>query len=261
MTLVEGARYPWRGVELVRAHRELWPFVIGPAILLASLLLGAAAVAWVAGGLLLGLVWRPGPEATFWTQAAWIVAALGIRLLLLSFAAVGLYLTSSIIAAPFVDRLSQEVESLAFGRSDEPFSWRVALRDLGSSVAHSLLSLVIWLVLMAFCAVLNVVPFVGAPLSLGLAASVTALLLAREAMDGAMSRRRMSYVHKLRVVFAHAPAAFGFGLMHTVVLWIPILNLLVLPMAVAGGTLLFCDLERAGLVPDPSGRPGFKRAG
>jgi CysZ protein len=261
VTVVDGMRYPWRGVELVAAHRELWPFVVGPAILLASLLLGAAAVAWVVGGFVLGLVWRPGPEATFWTQVAWVAAALGIRAILLGFAAVVLYVTSNLIGAPFVDRLSQEVEALALGPRDEPVSWRTAVGDLASSVGHSLLSFVLWLVVMAFCAALNVVPLVGAPLSLGLAATVTAFLLAREAMDGAMSRRRMSYVHKLRVVAAHAPAAFGFGLVHSIVLWIPFLNLAVLPMAVAGGTLMYCDLERAGLVPDAEGRPGFKRVG
>ncbi len=261
MTIADGMRYPWRGVQLVRAHRELWPFVVGPAILLASLLLGAAAIAWVAGGLLLGLVWSPGPDATWTTHLGWILAALGIRVLLISTAAVALYLTANLIGAPFLDRLSQEVEALALGRRNEPFSVRVAARELASSVAHSLLSFGVWLTLMVLCAALNVVPFVGAPISLALAATGTALLLAREAMDGAMSRRRMTYAHKMRVVFAHAPAALGFGLVHSLVLWIPILNLAVLPVAVAGGTLLYCDLERAGLVPDASGQPGFRRPG
>lgn len=261
MTFSDGARYPWRGVELVAAHRELWPFVVGPAILLASLLLGAAAVAWVAGGWLLGLLWQPGPNATWLVHAAWIVAALGIRFVLLAIAAVALYLLSSILGAPFFDRLSQEVEALAVGRREEPSSWRVATGDLFVSVWHSVLSFGVWLVLMAACAAVGLVPFVGAPLSLGLATVLTALLLVREAMDGAMSRRRMSYRHKLRVVFAHVPTALGFGLVHSIVLWVPFLNLAVLPMAVAGGTLLYCDLERAGLVPDASGRPGFRREG
>jgi len=261
MTLVDGMRYPWRGVRLVSAHRELWPFVVGPAILLASLLLGAAAIAWVVGGFLLGLVWRPGPDATWTTHAAWFITAIGIRLLLTTMAAVALYLTANVIGAPFLDRLSQEVEALALGRRDEPFSLRVAARDLASSVAHSLLSFGIWLVLMAVCAALNAVPFVGAPISFALAVCGTALLLAREAMDGAMSRRRMTYVHKLRVVFTHAPATLGFGLVHSLVLWIPFVNLAVLPVAIAGGTLLYCDLERAGLVPDALGQPGFRRSG
>jgi CysZ protein len=261
MTFADGMQYPWRGVRLVVSRRELWPFVIAPAILLACLLLGAAAIAWVVGGLMLEWVWSPGPEAPWTTHALWILAALGIRLLLTGIAAVALYLTASIIGSPFLDRLSQEVEFLALGRRDEPSTLRSASRDLVSSVAHSVLSLGVWLVLMAVCAALNLVPFVGAPISFALATSGTALLLAREAMDGTMSRRRMSYAHKVRVVFANAGPALGFGLVHSVVLWIPLVNLAVLPMAIAGGTLLYCDLERAGLVPDARGRPGFASAG
>jgi CysZ protein len=261
MTFADGMRYPWRGVRLVAGHRELWPFVVAPAILLASLLLGAAAIAWVVGGLLLAWLWSPAPDAPFTTHALWMLAALAIRLTLTGLAAVALYLTASIIGSPFLDRLSQEVEFLALGHRDPPSSLRTATRDLLSSVWHSALSLVVWLALMAVCAALNIAPLVGSAISFALATTGTALLLAREAMDGTMSRRRMSYAHKVRVVFANLGPALGFGLVHTVVLWIPIVNLAVLPMAVAGGTLLYCDLERAGLVPDARGRPGFTRAG
>src|SRR5262245_1026965 len=180
MTFVDGMRYPWRGAQLVVAHRELWPFVVGPAILLASLLLGAAAIAWVVGGMLLELFWSPGPGASLQTQLTWFLVALAIRIVLTSLAAVALYLTANLIGAPFLDRLSQEVESIALGVRNEPFTLRGAAREIASSVFHTLLSYGIWLCLVTVCAALDFVPIVGAPVSFALLTAGTALLLTRE---------------------------------------------------------------------------------
>ena len=43
----------------------------------------------------------------------------------------------------------------------------------------------------------------------------------------------------------------GFGAGVYLFLMIPLVNLFFMPAAVAGGTLLFLDLEREGLVPPP----------
>lgn len=247
--LVTGMRFAWRGVELVAAHRRLWPFVVGPAIVLGSLLLVAAVVAWHAAGLLVGLVWDPGPDAGWLAHVGWMVAAGALRLAFVVVAAAGLYLTSNLVASPFVDRLSQEVEWIVRGVAEPRSTWSEALADLALSVFHSLLALVVWLAVVAGCFVLGFVPIVGSVASLVIVSVVTALLLAREAMDGPMSRRRMGFVDKLRVVLANTPHALGLGLVQGAVLWIPFLNLAVLPMAVAGGTMLFCHLEREGRVP------------
>ena len=243
---VDGAHHVWLGARLVAGRRDLWPYVVGPALLLGSLVLGTAVVVWILAGWLLALVWAPGAgDHRIWW---WIVSLLVRSACVLASAGLW-YLASSLLAAPFLERLSQEVEVVATGRPIEDGSWRLVIGELLVSISHSLISFASWLVVLAFCAALNFVPLVGALVAAPVAAFATAFWLAREAMDGPMSRRRFRYRDKLRVVLDNLPSALGFGLVQSVALWIPFVNLVVLPIAVAGGTLLYCRLEALGRVP------------
>jgi uncharacterized protein involved in cysteine biosynthesis len=146
------------------------------------------------------------------------------------------------------------------GPYDEPFSWRQTLGDLKNSVIHSALSLGLWLSVMIASLVLNLLPVAGSVLSFAIGVAATTMFVARESMDGAMSRRRMRYRHKLRVIVAHPWLMLGFGLVVATLLWIPLLNFVILPMAVAGGTVMFCQLEKLRLVPHEDGKVGFTSA-
>jgi len=243
---VDGAHHVWLGARLVAGRRDLWPYVIGPALLLGGLVVGTAVVVWHVAGFLFGLVWAPGPGDD---RFAWWVVSLLVRSACVLASAGLWYLGSSLLAAPFLERLSQEVEVTALGRPIEDGSWRLVMGELVVSIAHSLISFVTWLVVLALCAALNVVPVVGSLVAAPVATLATAFWLAREAMDGPMSRRKYRYRDKLRAVMDNLPSALGFGLVQSFVLWIPFVNLAVLPIAVAGGTLLFCRLETLGRVP------------
>jgi CysZ protein len=243
---VDGALHVWHGARLVAGRRDLWPYVLGPALLLGSLVLGTAVIVWNVAGNLFALAWAPGEgEGRF----AWWVGSLLVRSACVLASAVVWYLGSSLLAAPFLERLSQEVEVVAIGRPIEDASWRLVIGELLVSIAHSSISFVLWLVVLGFCAALNVVPVVGSLVAAPVATLATAFWLAREAMDGPMSRRKFRYRDKLRAVTDNLPSALGFGLVQSFVLWVPIVNLAVLPIAVAGGTLLYCRLEALGRVP------------
>lgn len=57
-------------------------------------------------------------------------------------------------------------------------------------------------------------------------------------------RRPLGFRAKLGVICRHLPATAGFGLAALALVSIPLLNLLVIPICVAAGTLLFCDEMR-----------------
>lgn len=249
-----GVRYAFYGVRLVTSQPSLWPLVIAPALINLGLLVAAFVGAWWAIPAMLSWLWSPDPATTsgllvvLWTVARWLL--IGVVVVL---AAAGLYLISGLIASPFLDKLSERVETMVLGPYDEPVSLRVVVGDLVVSVTHSILSLLLWAGVMLSLLTLNLVPVVGSVLEVVLSIMVSAFFVSRETMDGAMSRRRLSFAHKLRVVRAHNVLLQGFGQISAAMLWIPLLNFVALPMATAGGTLLFCHLELQGLVPNAEG--------
>jgi CysZ protein len=70
----------------------------------------------------------------------------------------------------------------------------------------------------------------------------TALFFAIDYVDFAASRREFSAGQRMRWAFAHLGAMLGLGTSIWLLLLTPLLNLLFMPAAVAGGTLLFLDL-------------------
>jgi uncharacterized protein involved in cysteine biosynthesis len=251
--LLTGMSYPLLGVRLVLTHAATWPYLVAPVLINAAVFLTAAFVAWHGIALAMGLVWAPGAESGWFVHVAWYATAFLLRALAFLVIGVALYFTAGLVAIPFNDRLSEHVETLCLGPYEESFDWRVLLVDVLQSVAHSALSLVLWLGVMAPLFLLQLVPVAGSVLHFVLGTLVTSLFLAREMMDGCLSRRRMGYGHKLRVIRANGWVALGFGLVAAGMLWVPLLNFALLPMVVAGGALLYCHLETLGLVPDADG--------
>lgn len=254
---LQGIRYALRGIRLVAGQPGLWSLIIAPVVILLGVFFGTSFFAWQAIGWGMNLLWHPGPHTNWLATGAWVAFGLVVKLMVIGATGLLLYFTAGLIATPFNDRLSETVETMVLGPYEEPFDWRVALGDLGNSLAHTALSLSIWATVMTVAFFLNLIPGIGSVFSFVLGAGATAVFIGRESMDGCMSRRRMSYGHKYRVVLAHFPMVFGFGLVVSALLWIPFLNFVLLPMAVAGGSLMYCHLEQQGLVPDKGGKAGY----
>jgi len=253
-----GFAYPFKGVRLLMRHPvRLGPFVILPALISASIIVFATLLVTTTFPLMLNLVYNPGAEAAWYAHLAWwsLVFGAGAATFLATVAVA--YLGTGIIAIPFNDLLSQRVEELVLGPVDEPFEWRVLFRDLAQSVVHSVLSLLLWALTMIGLLLLNLVPALGSVLSFVLGVGASSFFLSREMMDGALSRRRLGYAHKWRIVGSERALFLGLGMASWALLWIPLLNFLMLPMSVIGGTLLYCELERAKLVLDAQGNRGF----
>lgn len=256
-SFLQGVRYALRGIRVVAGQPGLWSLVMAPAIILLGVFFGTSFFAWNLIGWAMSLLWTPGPQTGWFATGAWVTLGLVVKLMVIGTTGLFLYFTAGLFATPFNDRLSESVETQVLGPYEEPFDWRVLLGDLWNSVGHTALSLLIWVAVMGVAFLLNLIPGIGSVFSFVLGASATAIFIGREAMDGCMSRRRMTYDHKYRIVFSQFWMVFGFGLVVSALLWIPFLNFVLLPMAVAGGSLMYCHLEQEGLIPDSSGRPGY----
>ena len=235
-----GFSYPFRGLRYLLTRPVLWPWAIAPLIITIALLVGAGILTWWLTPHVVGWLWAQ--PAGGWLYVLWQVVVTCVTLLVFVLCALTLYLLSSLVASPFFDQLSEKVEIIERGPREE-VSWKQFFLELWTSILHSLLSLALWLILMLFGALLNLIPGIGSVIDFVFVTVCTAFLLSREMMEGPMSRRNYSFRQKLAFVWKHRAIAQGFGTGTAILLWIPLMNLLTMPIAVVGGTRLFLRIE------------------
>jgi CysZ protein len=250
--LITGFTYPFRGIGFMRRAPMLLPLAIMPAVLNFGLAVTGLVLAFVQAPFLVGWLWER-PEATdFWSGALvglWVVVALLLALLVATLWLVAVYALAGLVATPFTDHLTEQVELKVLGVEGEGFRFARFVRDLYWSLAHSLLNTVAWLAVMALLLLLNLVPFLGSAVFALLSPLATAYFLSREMHDGCMTRRRLSWLGKQRLILENAPLMIGFGLGTVVLFWIPGFNLIMLPFAHVGAALLYCRLAHNGRAP------------
>lgn len=271
-----GLVYPFKGAGFVYfRHPGLIKFWIVP-ILISLALLGAAGFGgWAAHQPVADAIWTDDtPEVLrkpghFYDKAkgkphkprmkpmgdtpSW-VAPVGKTVLewgvLLALWAVGLLLVmalSNVIAGPFNDLLSEEVEHIVLGTEGPKFSWKVVLRDTVRTVGLELIKLVIYAVVMGLLFLFGLLlPGVGHVISSIVGFLFTTMYFALDYIDWPASRRNRSITYRFGLLTEHFMPMFGFGTGLWAFLFIPLVNLLFMPAAVAGGTLLFLDIEGRG---------------
>ena len=86
----------------------------------------------------------------------------------------------------------------------------------------------------------------AAPLWTAAGVAWTALWICAEYLDAPMVRHQRPFREMRRVLAGRPALSLGFGLVLTVLLWVPLLNLFLVPLAVCAGTLLYRSLVSAG---------------
>ncbi len=153
-------------------------------------------------------------------------------------------LLANVIAAPFNDLLSEEVEHLLLGIRGPPFSWKVLLRDTVRTIGLEGVKWSAWLLVMGLLFLLSFVfPAVGHVISTVVGFLFTTMYLALDFIDWPASRRNRSLTYRFGLLTEHFLPMLGFGTGVWVFLFLPFVNLLFMPAAVAGGTMLFLDME------------------
>jgi CysZ protein len=270
-----GLTYPFKGAKLVFfEHPKLVRFWIVPILITLVLLSLSFVGGWASHEAVTDGIWRDPTEQTLapklslsgplskekprdkrvappssdWTDASahYLHSTLEVVILLLLWASglIAVVLLTSVIAAPFNDLLSEEVEHLVTGVPSPPFSWKVIARDTVRTVGLEAVKLVIYAVVMLpLFALAHFVPAVGHVIYSIFAFIFTALYFSVDFVDWPASRRNRSITYRFGMLTEHLMPMFGFGTGVWLFLFVPLVNLLFMPAAVAGGTLLFLDLE------------------
>jgi CysZ protein len=244
---MRGVGYALRGFSLVRERGvfryALIPLLINVIVFGGAIWLGAAAFGdfiewllpeWLDIALVRGLLW--------------LIFAVGTALI----AFYAFTLLANLIAAPFNGLLADRAERRLRGQLGTEGEQRGLLAEVGASFGaeiRKLLYLAAWslpLLLLFLVPVANL----AAPL---LWLAFGAWMMALEYADCPLGNHGVVFSRGRRLIGQRRMTALGFGATVMVFTTIPVLNLVAMPVAVAGATALYVN-ELAPLVAEDGGR-------
>ncbi len=243
-----GFAYPFRGMKLVFVEKPgLIRFWIFPILLTMVGIFAAFVGSYHYGGRLAQWLWPAKAQEGFWGSVVELAhGALEVfAVILLSLAGVVLMmLITNIIAAPFNDALSEEVERIRTGKEGAKFRLATLLAEVARTIRLEATKLLLYALVMGPLFGLSLlVPVVGQIVYTVFGFLFTALYFAIDYVDWPASRRKLGVRYRAKLAGTQFSAMLGFGTAVWLLLFVPFVNLLFMPAAVAGGTLLFLDLQ------------------
>lgn len=236
--LLTGVLYPFRALGLLARHRDLWRFVLIP--LLINMLVGTLLY-----GVLLNFGLHRIDAIVAPTPLGQLIAdILRVLLIVLLLAGTGILVASFGVAlgAPWYAQLSERLEVLCLGTVPTTrLSFSSVVYDLVRALLFELKKLLLLVVIGLPLLLLNLIPGAGQLISMVGGLMLGATIACLDFFDGPLERRRLGFRQKLRVIWRCLPGSAGFGLVCLGMISIPLLNLLLIPLCVAGGTLFLCD--------------------
>lgn len=238
-----GAGYVLQGLRLI-ARPGLRKFVVIP-LTINILVFAVLGVLAVEGFERLLAHFLPSGEAWWWVAlrgALWLVFALAFTLI----AYFSFTVVANLVGAPFNGFLADAVERHLRGGAPAPApALGVLLSEVPGAVGNELRKLLYYLAWMLPALALFWVPVltVAAPL---LWAFLMAWFLAVEYVDYPMSNHALRLVEVRRSLRKNRMLSLGFGGLTMALTAVPIINLVIMPAAVAGATVMWVrELDRS----------------
>ncbi len=236
-----GFFYPFRAATFIKNHPPLFKYIIIPFLI--NVILLSVAVYW---GLyffdVIVVNYIPQGEAWYWvipTYFLWTVAVL-VTMVLVFFC---FTVTGSLISSPFNDLLSEKTEGILTGiPNDEPFIFKVFLRDALQTMMDESKKIIIFIVLMIMLLFLNLLPG-GTLLYSFLSILLTVFFLAIEYTGYVFYRKHLTFKDQRSFLFSQKFLMLGFGFGVMAVLTIPFFQFFCIPLGVVGATRLHYDYK------------------
>jgi len=200
---------------------SLWPLSLLPAV---------ATVVFVGGGLVAGYWLGPAVAPGFAEgESFWmLLSRIGIHFAAILGGGVAGLAIAIVLTAPIQELLSQKVERQLRGRLEE------SGRGIRWEIAQALRGALYFLVRAPLVVLLGLIPVVGPPLALLWAAHS----LAFQQTDATLARHGLDFETRRDWHRRHRFESIGFGFAGLLTLFIPIANLLIMPVLVVGATRL-----------------------
>ncbi len=238
-----GLGFVFRGARRVYIEEPgLARYWIVPILVTSIALVGSLGLVIAYHGELTNLLWTA-PTGDDWLSwlgrgAHWLLDAL-LTLVLALVALIGTMLVGSVVAAPFNARLGEVLDERVTGHPTPPFALaRVAMdvvRTLLIEIVFFFVNTILFIASVAAPPAAPVLGFLGLVLA-GYYFAIGYLEIPQVARDRSLGDRWSFFK-------AHPMAILGYGTGVGLFLFIPIVNLLFMPAAVAGGVLLYAELS------------------
>ncbi len=240
----------WRGLTLpVRAMRVIAssPSLLGwsalCALITAGALVGVGLGSW---SLASSLAHDAVSSGSWWKTAAGVTLEVSAFVVLFT---LGALTVPNLALAPTVDFISEATEARCGDFTPPPFSVPRFFAGIAASLTHTLVRLVMmglgYLVLLP----LNLIPGAGNAAWLFASTGWAAFWLTVEHLSNPMARHLTPFRQVLRLATGRLALSLGLGFSLWLLLWVPVLNCLVMPVAVVAGTLLYRGLGNAAAGP------------
>jgi len=231
-----GMGYFGRGWRVAFGDGRVVPFVLLPAAVTALVAGGGSyfAYRWAADF----VARQSAGHGAIWGAVVWL-----FMVLFVVGTAYVLYVASCLLAtAPFAGVLSERAEHAQTGAKVAPQSWGQTAALSARGLGQAILGVLLYLAIAVPLFVLHwVVPAV-APLMWVAGVVQTALFFAFDAFNEPLHRRGASFGGKWRFIGTHLAESLGFGSGVALLMVVPLLSVIVTPVAIVGGTLLYLDL-------------------
>lgn len=248
-----GMGFVLRGAKLVYVEQPgLARYWIAPIVVTSVTLIVCFGLVGHFHDVLVSAIWGA-PSGDDWL--AWLARAahwifdLLLWLVLGVLALVATMLVGSVVAAPFNARLGEVLDARLTGHVAPPFALSRVVLDVARTVAIE----VVFFVVNAILFVASVAVPALAPALAIVGFVLTAYYFAIGYLEIPQVARGRTMGDRLRFLGRHAMAILGFGAGVGLLLFVPIVNLLFMPAAVAGAVMLFAEVEGSGAGPSVAG--------
>lgn len=231
--LFRGAGYFFTGLGMLN-RPGLRRYIVIP--LLINIILFSLLIVWLSGefGELLALYTPQLPDWLAWLgMMVWLLfAALLALMIFFTFT-----LVANIIAAPFNSLLAEAAEAQLTGEAPSG-GWNKALREAPGVMLDAIRKLLLFIVLAIPLLLLFLIPGINlfAPL---IWAAFSAWIIALEYLDYPLGNHSLRLKQQRTLLGNHRALTFGFGVATLAATLIPFLNLLSIPAATLGATVLW----------------------
>jgi len=239
LSIFSGPIAAMRALGLIARHPSLVMLVAIPAAVAMVISIVAVWLSIAYGGDVLTWMWA---EPTGWTSYIWAVFNWFFRL---STAALSLFITPwlvMLLGFPLCEPLAMKIDGLIGGQAVAGSLAGELAKALTATIGVTLLGLA---GAVAFF-ILGLIPGVALITVPFVMFVWTPLFLAFDLFDGALSRRQLGFRKKLRFISGSWLSAISVGLTGTILVAVPLLNLVGLPVAVAMAVIVVRDREKRG---------------
>ncbi|TEW54961.1 sulfate transporter CysZ [Psychromonas sp. RZ22] len=241
-----GIGYLIKGTQLLR-HPKLRVFVLIP--LLINILIFASAFWFLFSSITEWINSYIGDLPDFLSWLSYLFWPIIIFSILFAFSFV-FSTIANLIAAPFNGLLAEKTENLLTNSSINDDGWKELLKDLPRIFKREYQKWVYFLPRMLLCLILFFIPVIGQTIAPVIWFIFAGWMMAIQYADYPFDNHKVPFAKMKKILIARFGKNITFGMVISICTTIPVLNFIIMPIAVCGATAAWVDIYKNQVFDD-----------